>query len=176
MKTLLFFSVYLSIVMVSAGELVSMKDYLKSSLNGAKKISKEEFKFSEDQKNTLVKLAPKSQDTSVTFFYGRDEKGSLSIACTVVPQQGKEGPMTVGICFQPDGQIKKVTILNFEEERGKPVKDETFLSQFKGKSNDSTFQVGQDINGVTGATHSSKAVSEAVRKASFGFREFVQKK
>jgi Na+-translocating ferredoxin:NAD+ oxidoreductase RnfG subunit len=55
------------------------------------------------------------------------------------------------------------------------VKDQAFLKQFVGKTVASGFQVGKDIDGISGATISSKAVSEALRKASFGFKTFVRR-
>ena len=81
--------------------------------------------------------------------------------------------MTVGVCFVPAGAVESVTILSFEEARGQPVKEQAFLSQFEGGEPGRRYIVGQDIDAVSGATWSSKAVSEAVRKAKFAFDTFV---
>jgi electron transport complex protein RnfG len=83
--------------------------------------------------------------------------------------------MTLGVCFDPKGLVKGVRVLSSEEERGKPVAEKGFLKQFDGKKVSDAFQVGRDVDGVSGATYSSRSVSESVRRASYGFKTFVQK-
>lgn len=155
--------------------LMSLKEYLKSELAGSGKLSKETFKLDDKQKKELVAIAENAQDTSFTFFYGKSEEGKLNKACTVVPQQGKEGPMTVGVCMDSSGLVSSVSVLTNEEERGKKALTQKFLNQFKAKGLGSSFQVGKDIDGVTGATVTSQAISEAVRKSVFAYKTFVNK-
>lgn len=162
--------------LASGTELIAFKDYLKAQLGAYPKLSKEAFALSGDQKKALKAVAPDSTDENFTFYFGKNDKGVMENACAAISQAGKEGPMTVGVCFSPVGVVNRVTILDYVEERGKPVKEEAFLSQFKGKKVSASFHVGEDIDGVSGATHSSKAVSEAVRKASFAFKTFVMEK
>lgn len=159
-----------------AVELVSLKDYLKKELAGAAKMSKENFAVSADKKKELSKIAPDAQDEQFTFYYAKKADGALEKACTVVAQQGKEGPMSIGVCFDNVGLVQSVTILSSEEEHGKKVAEESWLKQFKGKKVSDAFQVGRDVDGVSGATISSKAVAETLRKSSFAFSNFVGSK
>jgi Na+-translocating ferredoxin:NAD+ oxidoreductase RnfG subunit len=161
-------------IQARAETLIEMKAYLKEELGKSAKLAKENFSLSADQKKALAAVS-ESGDESFTFYYGKTADGKLEKACTVLPQKGKEGPMTVGACFDPSGIVKSVRILSFEEERGKPVAEKAFLSQFQGKKVADAFFVGKDIDGVSGATWSSKSVSEAVRRASYGFKTFVRK-
>jgi Na+-translocating ferredoxin:NAD+ oxidoreductase RnfG subunit len=160
----------------NAGELISLKDYLKKELSSSSKVSKEVFQLNPEHRVVLKSLAANSEESAFSFFYGKSSVGALDKACTVVPQQGKEGPMTIGICFEPSGLVASVTILTSEEERGKKVAEESFLKQFRGKKISDAFQVGSDVDGVSGATWSSKAVAEAIRKSSFAFKTFVEVK
>lgn len=157
-----------------AEELLSLKDYLKKELSASAKLAKETFALTEDQKSAMVKLAPDATETSFTFFYGKNADGNLEKACTVVPQKGKEGPMTVGVCFNPAGTLESVSILAHEEERGRKITEEAFLKQFKGKKVSDAFVLGTDVDGITGATWSSKAVSEALRKSAYAFKTLVK--
>lgn len=156
-----------------ATELMPLKDFLKQELSASAKMAKESFSLSAAQVKEVRALAPDSQDSEFTFYYGKSAEGKIEKACLAVPQQGKEGPMNVGVCFEPAGLIKSVVILSSEEERGKKVAEASWLKQFSGKKVSDAFQVGQDVNGVSGATWSSKAVSEALRKSSYAFRTFV---
>jgi Na+-translocating ferredoxin:NAD+ oxidoreductase RnfG subunit len=159
---------------VVGAELVTLKTFLKNELGSQPKISKESLPLKAEDKATLASLAPDAQDTEFVFYYGRTAENQLAKACTVVPQAGKEGPMTIGVCFDSAGLVTGVTVLTSEEERGKAVAEEGFIKQFHGKKVSDAFQVGQDVNGVSGATWSSKAVSEAIRKSAFAFRKYVR--
>ncbi len=171
---------YITVVlMISAAFSETVQDtrsFLKETLSGDSVKTKELFALSVEQKAKLVSVAERASDSAFTFYFGKDANGKIHVACTVVPQEGKEGPMTIGVCFEPSGIVKSVRILEYSEERGKPVKELSFLNQFVGKKTGSIFRVGKDVDAVSGATRSSEAVSEAVRKASFAFDQFVAKK
>ena len=53
----------------------------------------------------------------------------------------------------------------FRESRGGEVKRKRFTKQFRGKTLDSPLRLGRDVDGVTGATYSSRAVVGGVRRA-----------
>lgn len=173
MKLVVFFIAFVSVV-TQAEELVTLKDYLKKELSGSAKLAKESFTLTGEQKAELAKLAPDATETSFTFFYGKSAEGNLEKACTVVPQKGKEGPMSLGVCYSPAGNLEAVTILAHEEERGRKITEESFLKQFKGKKATDAFVLGSDVDGISGATWSSKAVSEALRKSAYAFKTFVK--
>lgn len=164
---------FVALAFAQAEELVPLKDYLKTELSASAKMAKESFTMTAADKAEMAKIAADSEDESFTFYYGKKADGKLEKACAVVPQKGKEGPLTVGVCFDPVGLVTGVTILSSEEERGKKVAEKSWLKQFTGKKVSDAFQVGQDVDGVSGATWSSKAVSEAIRKSSFAYKKYV---
>lgn len=172
MKLIFAFTLFTGVLGYSA-ELVPLKDYLKNELSSSKKMAKEIFKLSESQKKEMKSLAPNSDEDQFVFYYGKSESGAMEKACTVVPQQGKEGPLSIGVCYEPSGLVSSVTVLSSEEVRGKKIAEASFLNQFKGKQMSDAYQVGQDVNGISGATWSSKSVSEALRKSGFAFKTFV---
>ncbi len=153
-----------------SNELVSLKDYLKKELAGSSKMSKESFSLSELEKQSLKKTAENADESAFTFYYGKTAEGKMEKACTIVGQKGKEGPLSVGVCFNPEGVIQSVTVLAHQEERGKRISEDSFLKQFKGKKMTDAFVVGKDVDGISGATWSSNYMSEALRKTSFAFK------
>ena len=172
----LFLTMFCSSLPVHAKELMSLKTFLKSELHGAAKLSKESFNVSPQQHNEIAALAQNSQDKTFNFYYGKDKDKKLLVACTVVAQKGKEGPMLLGICFEPSGLVKSVKLLTSDEDHGSKAQGNNFLKQFEGKNVSSAFQVGKDIDGISGATITSKAISEAVRKSNYAFKTFVRSK
>jgi Na+-translocating ferredoxin:NAD+ oxidoreductase RnfG subunit len=159
-----------------AAELLSLKDFLKQELSDFPKLTKESFNVSDADKAELLKVAPDATDTIFNFYFGRTADGKLGRSCTVVPQNGKEGPLSVGVCYSTDHKVTGVRILAHQEERGKKIEEESFLKQFTGKKASDAYILGQDVDGITGATWSSKAMAEALRKASYAYKKFVQSK
>ena len=97
--------------------------------------------------------------------------GILAGYCIKVTGSGYSGYMRIIVGIDPNGVIKGVRILEHQETPGlgskvnevrKGDKGPYFLEQFKGK-NAKTVAVRKDIDAVTGATISSKAVTDAIR-------------
>jgi Na+-translocating ferredoxin:NAD+ oxidoreductase RnfG subunit len=154
-------------------ELVSVKDFLKAELSTSEKLTKETFTLNEEQKKSLSKVTENATDSDFTFYYGKKATGELEKTCTTVNEQGKEGPIVLGLCFDKNNLLSQIRVLSSEEERGRKIEEDAFLSQFRGKKISDPYQLGQDINGVSGATWSSRAVANAARKATFAFKTFV---
>ena len=163
---------------VAYGETVmSPKAFLKKNLSTYKKMTREKFDISGEALSGLKQVAVNAADKQAIFYYGKSEDGQMQLACTTVPQKGKDGPMSLGVCFEPSGLVSAIEILEFNEDRGQKARERGFLDQFKGKSLASgKLYVGQDIHGVSGATYTSEYISEAVRKAAFLFNTYVEKK
>lgn len=157
----------------SAETLTTLKQALKKTLRGAKKLSRQRFELTDVQKEKIRSTWDYSPPGKVTVYFGRDAEEALKAACVVVHQQGKEGPMRVAVGVRPDGKVLRVIILSYEEERGKPVAEIAFLRQFEGKDASSALELGKEVDGISGATLSSRAVTEAVKKGVSLFRVLV---
>ena len=78
---------------------------------------------------------------------------------------GFGGEIRTMVGFDVDGSVRGVRIISMSETPGVGTKTQSddFLSRFIGKSKEMT--VGVDVDGITGATRSSKGVTEAVNNA-----------
>lgn len=76
---------------------------------------------------------------------------------------GYGGPMTVAVGVNTTGEVQKVVVAEHKETPSwmQQVRRSDFLQSLSGKMYDETFQVGEDVDGVTGATTSSKAIAQA---------------
>lgn len=73
-------------------------------------------------------------------------------------------PQTLMIVVAPDGRVQRVEVLAFQE----PLKYQApaaWLDQFKGRGLDDGWKLRTDIQGITGATLTSRATTRAVRRA-----------
>jgi len=87
-----------------------------------------------------------------------------------VVQAGYGGPIVIKVGFDIEGRVKGVRILEQSETPGLGAKitEKAFLDQFAGKSGNELFLKKHNkegtIDAITGATISSKAVSDAIIK------------
>ena len=54
--------------------------------------------------------------------------------------------------------------MEYSAQRGEEVCSPSFAQQFEGKTPDAPIRVGKDIDAVTGATISSRAMADGVRR------------
>jgi len=82
----------------------------------------------------------------------------------VMDEIGKELPITTGIVVS-NGVIERVRVLVFRESRGWEVRHDFFTNQFKGASMMEDGRLNQQIDGISGATLSVRAVEKLARVA-----------
>lgn len=82
---------------------------------------------------------------------------------------GKSMPITFITIFNSNGEIIKTEILKYREQYGGGVSDPNWNKQFEGKNFRSSYNVGSDIQGITGATISVHSVSKGIKKLALLF-------
>ncbi len=127
------------------------------------------------------RFAAKSVD-GIEYFEAL--KGETLIGyCIKVTGAGYNGFMRIVVGIDPEGTIRGVEILEHQETPGLGARiNETrpgearpwFLKQFRGKPG-RTIEVGKNIDAITGATISSKAVTDAINKTVNEFLAKVKK-
>lgn len=88
---------------------------------------------------------------------------------------GKSMPITFLVIFDNNLNIMNSSIIKYREPYGGAVKNEEWNSQFKGKNAESGFDVGDEINGISGATISVNSVSKGIRKLALLLPEIKDK-
>jgi FMN-binding domain len=91
----------------------------------------------------------------------RTSGGGLFIVDRVV---GKHEYITVAIGINANGTVKQIEIMDYRESYGYEVRDASWRAQFVGKSASSSLQLGQDIKNISGATLSSKHITDSVKR------------
>ena len=77
---------------------------------------------------------------------------------------GKSELITYAVAVAPDGAIRQVEVLAYRESHGYEVRDPRWRAQFIGKRASSPVAVGDDIANISGATLSSRHVTDGVRR------------
>ncbi|MBI5005931.1 MAG: FMN-binding protein [Nitrosomonadales bacterium] len=82
----------------------------------------------------------------------------------VLDEIGKEMPITVGIAIDK-GAVERVKVLVYRESRGWEVKSPSFVAQYFGAKLDNAKKLDKQIDGISGATLSVRALSRLTRLA-----------
>jgi hypothetical protein len=77
---------------------------------------------------------------------------------------GKHETITYAVGLNADGTVRRVEILEYRETYGYEVAEAGWLKQFIGKSVDAPVKLGKDIENISGATLSSKHVTDGVKR------------
>lgn len=101
----------------------------------------------------------------------RTSNGGLFVVEKVV---GKHEDITVAIGINPNGTVKQIEIMDYRESYGYEVRDASWRAQFVGKSANSPLQLGADIKNISGATLSSKHISDGVKRVLQRYQSSLQ--
>lgn len=114
-----------------------------------------------------------AKSANETEYFEAKKSGAIIGYCIRANAPGYNGFIRIVVGIDTDGVIKGVRVLEHQETPGLGAKiNETrpgekepwFLRQFAGKHGQ-TVEVKKDVDAITGATISSRAVADAVREA-----------
>lgn len=91
----------------------------------------------------------------------------------VLDEIGKDQPITVGIIVN-QGKLEKIKILVFRESRGYEVRYPSFTDQFNQARLQEDTQLDRNIDGISGATLSVRAVSKLSRLALYYHNKIIK--
>ncbi|NOY86198.1 MAG: RnfABCDGE type electron transport complex subunit G [Deltaproteobacteria bacterium] len=124
---------------------------------------------------------PWKKDQTVRVYRSTGANGIEGVAFQVIAPDGYSGKIQIMMGVLPDGRLGGIEILSHAETPGLGARivEPSFKNQFKGRSLKNTnFKVkkdGGDIDQLTGATISPRAVVGAVRRGLVWFKKNREK-
>ncbi len=103
------------------------------------------------------------QNGDIYAAWASEDKQELLGYVAIGTASGYGGPLNLAVAVDLDGQIVGVSTVRHKETQQwyERVVNQGLLDSLTGKSYDDRFQVKQDIDNVTGATYTSRALAEA---------------
>lgn len=77
---------------------------------------------------------------------------------------GKHDLITYALALGADGKLRQVEILEYREAYGGEVRNARWRAQFAGKQHGDSLELGQDIQGISGATLSCEHLTAGIRR------------
>lgn len=115
--------------------------------------------LNKDLKNQMAEILSHSYKGLRIRYWQQDKKSAW-----ILEEIGKEKPITTGFIVN-QGRIERVKVLIFRESRGWEVRHDFFTNQFIQAKLNTERQLDKNIDNVSGATLSVRAVSKLARIA-----------
>ncbi|NCC74341.1 MAG: RnfABCDGE type electron transport complex subunit G [Sphingobacteriia bacterium] len=116
-------------------------------------------------------VMPETGSDSLIFYEGSKDGEVVGVAVNTYTQLGYSGLIKIMVGFKPDGTLVSYEVLEHKETPGLGSKasDASFKDQFKNQ-NLNTFKLkvakdGGDVDAITAATITSRAVCDAIQRA-----------
>lgn len=149
----------------AAGEVLhSQQSALKLAFPGAVQVTpKNVFLTQAEVKSIQSQSGARLDSRMITVYVGR-KSGLCTGYAFLDTHRVRTKPETLMIVITPQGQVEAVHVLAFFEPK-EYLPRPRWLGQFKRRGLSSRLQVGYQIAGVAGATMTTQAVTQAVRRA-----------
>jgi len=138
---------------------------------GQKKIKKTFAKLWKDQVVTIDEIVLSEADQKVIGIHLRKQtlykvlvNNELKAYLYLGKAPSKFDKFDFMVLFDLKLSIKLVKVLVYREDSGSEIMSSSFLKQFKGKDKFSKFELGKDVQGISGATISCRSTVNGVKK------------
>jgi uncharacterized protein with FMN-binding domain len=88
-------------------------------------------------------------------------QGSVVGYATSGTEAGYSGPITVAVGLTPDGRLRSLAILEYRDTPDLMTRVQRLLRSLLGKPHSDAFEVGRDVDAISGATFSSRGLVHA---------------
>jgi Na+-translocating ferredoxin:NAD+ oxidoreductase RnfG subunit len=113
-----------------------------------------------DEAKAIAKTAKqKGLDSRVRVYWGPGKE-----AVVIDHVLGKHELITYAVGIDANGQVKGIEILDYRETYGSQIRDAEWRQNFVGKSRKDPVELDEDIPNISGATLSSKHITDGVRR------------
>lgn len=149
-----------SLSTLAEGVYQTPEDFIKESFSGEPPKSSVLW-ITRSIKPTIKKIMGHKLDSLRVRYWARDGK-----TVWILNEIGKEHPITVGLVVKQN-KIQQVKVLIFRESRGWEVRHPFFTNQFKQMGLTADHELEKNIDGISGATLSVRALKKLAKLALF---------
>lgn len=120
--------------------------------------------LTDEQKDLIEDLSGKRQRWDEQKIWKAEKEGELLGWMIVDDVVGKHEFITYATAISPDGHVLNIEIMSYRETHGDEVRDAEWRHHFQGKTLQDKFKLDEDIPNISGATLSSRNVTDGVKR------------
>jgi hypothetical protein len=150
------------------------RELLADFFHASQSVTYKRLQLSDGDKTRLAHRLGYEPAKPTYTFYVAASGGRVDGYAFLDEEMGEHQPISFAVKLSPDGRVQRQEIVVYREPRGDEVRDERFRRQFVGKSAHDPIVANEDIVVVSGATISSRAMANGVKRAVVLFDELVK--
>lgn len=151
----------------------SVRSLLGSEFRGSDSVSFVRVTPTTPQRSQIEQRLGHRLDKDEYVFYVASTDGQVDGYALFDQERGQHELIDFATFFDPRGNITRVEVVAYREPYGEGIRAERFRRQFVGRNAESGFRSGRDIDVISGATISTRAMSRAVQRATLLLRTTV---
>lgn len=139
---------------------------VKEGFTGVDNIEMKKYEFNKSQQQKIEAIIGDRRVQGIRFYEGSSNNKVQGYAI-FVKERGKHGDILMLVFISPGLNIRDMFIVRNRERKSNKIKNRRFIRQFTGLSAKNSFSGWEQVDMVTGATVTSKAVVRGAKKALF---------
>jgi len=143
---------------------IRCEDIIKSYFDSGITFEKIKFTIPKEIKNKVERENRQRFYGDFVYVWKVYQSGNHTATAILDNVIGKSLPITFLVLINEKGEIIGSEIVRYREPYGGAVQEKSWLRQFTGRNDNSSFEVGRDINTISGATISVNSVSTGIKK------------
>jgi hypothetical protein len=147
-----------------AAVFLAKDEALELAFPGAERVEERTFILSDAQKDDVERRARAKLETQLWTIYVGWKGTEVQGYAIIDTHNVRTLPETFMAVIEPNGSLRRVDVLAFHEPP-EYLPTERWIGQFPGRKLDDDLKLGAGIQGITGATLSTQAMTSGVRRA-----------
>jgi len=158
---------YLITIQLFAQEIkASTETFIQESINEYSEIEFEKYELLRNLRNKIEAESKQKFYSDFVYIVRTRIENTITQVSILDNVMGRDQPITFAAMFGKDGKIISSDIIKYREPYGGAVQNDGWTDQFRGKSSNSGFEVGIDVDGISGATISVNSITRGIKKLS----------
>ncbi len=149
----------------ASGRYFTKAQLLKAFFPKSDKVSFQKFTATKSQMKAITKALGYRPAKNSYYFFVATTGSHIDGYAFIDDQMGQHQPITFGVKLSTTGVVQRQEILVYRESHGEEVRSARFRNQFRGKTVHDALTANKDIDSISGATISSKAITVGVRRS-----------
>ncbi len=108
--------------------------------------------------------SPQAKTRGISFLAIEGPSGTVGYIGEQQRVPTRSGSFTLKVVMDDNFRVREARALEYTAQRGEEICSPRFSQQFEGKMPDAPIRIGKDIDAITGATISSRAMADGVRR------------
>jgi Na+-translocating ferredoxin:NAD+ oxidoreductase RnfG subunit len=151
----------------------SVRGLLSEQFRQSEVVDYQKVLLSAERREAIQRELGQTLEKAEYIFYVARSAGRVDGYALFDREIGQHEYIDFATFFDSEGRVTRVEVVAYREHYGEAIRSQRFREQFIGKEAESGFRPGHDIDVISGATLSARAMAKAVKRATLLLHDTV---